>query len=302
MVTTLTGSSSTALSGSHNGDLASATFSMLWGIALAPDGTVVVTDGHSIRGSLGGEVFTIAGSTNGSDDGPAASARFLGPAGVAVTHDGWIYVADTSNNRIRVIHDGVVQTLAGTGAAGYRDGPAAEARFNGPAGLTIGPSGDIYVADSSNQRIRRIYRTEGPMPNRGWAVVLALAGLCACSDNSGTTSDGGGNGKVGDPCTVVGAGGSSNQIDVNSGDCQTTGCLYYGAGVGNPQPLCTQVCSADVDCPAGTNAFPGGFGCGVPFQSGTFACCKMCICKDYLANGTPPNPSYCASITPSCPP
>ena len=109
-------------------------------------------------------------------------------------------------------------------------------------------------------------------------------------------------GTVGAPCTITGAGGQSKMINPYSAECQTTGCLYYGVGVGSPQPLCTRICAADADCPPASTTCPGGFGCGVPFVTTSLACCKMCICRDYLPGGTPPNPSYCASMTPSCPP
>jgi hypothetical protein len=108
---------------------------------------------------------TIAGSgLPGVSDGPGASATFLFPYGVAVGPDGTIYVSDFQGQRIRVIDKNYrVRTLAGGGAldadglrvAGdYRDGAAATARFDFPAGIALDTNGALYVADSANRCIR----------------------------------------------------------------------------------------------------------------------------------------------------
>ena len=81
------------------------------------------------------------------------------PSGLAVDKAGNIYVADTGANSIRRIgSDGVVTTLAGDGTAGFRDGAAGQARFNGPIGIAADASGNVYVADTYNDRIRMITR------------------------------------------------------------------------------------------------------------------------------------------------
>src|SRR5579864_463614 len=111
------------------------------------------------------DVTTIAGSgAAGITDGPAQKATFLFPAGVAVAHDGSIYISDSAAQRIRLLTtDGQVRTVAGSGAVaapglivppGYQDGPALQAKFNGPSGLAIGPDGALYIADSYNGCIR----------------------------------------------------------------------------------------------------------------------------------------------------
>lgn len=79
------------------------------------------------------------------------------PSGLAVDRKGNVYVADTGANVIRKIgRDGAVTTLAGDGTAGFRDGPAGRARFNGPIGVAVGADGAVYVADTYNDRIRLI--------------------------------------------------------------------------------------------------------------------------------------------------
>lgn len=113
------------------------------------------------------EVTTVAGSgAPGYRDGPRLQAQFMLPAALAMDRSGKLYVADAAAQRIRVIAlDGMVRTLAGSGAAidhglwvpgGYRDGPGAQAQFNSPSGIAVGPDGMIYVADTYNSRIRRV--------------------------------------------------------------------------------------------------------------------------------------------------
>jgi sugar lactone lactonase YvrE len=136
-----------------------AQFSDPFGIAVAPDGTIYVADaGESNRIrkiAPDGSVTTFAGVNEGFGDG--ANASFNTPSGLALDSVGNLFVADTGNNRIRKISpDGQVSTLAGDGTAGYADGPAAQARFNGPIDVAVDDGGNIYVADSYNDRIRMI--------------------------------------------------------------------------------------------------------------------------------------------------
>src|SRR6185503_16015496 len=140
-------------------------FSDPFGVAVAADGTIYVADaGESNRIrkiSPDGNVTTLAGGSEGFADGAGASASFNSPSALALGPDGNLYVADTGNNRIRKITpDGNVSTVAGEGTAGYVDGPAATAQFNGPVGLTVSSDDDIYVADTYNDVIRMI-TTEG---------------------------------------------------------------------------------------------------------------------------------------------
>jgi sugar lactone lactonase YvrE len=138
-----------------------ARFSDPFGVAVARDGTVYVADaGESQRIrriTPDGFVSTIAGGERGFADGPAAAAHFDTPSGLALDATGAIVVADTGNNAIRrIAPDGSVTTIAGDGTAGHRDGPAAQARFNGPIGVAVDATGRILVADTYNDRIRAI--------------------------------------------------------------------------------------------------------------------------------------------------
>ncbi|MBT9557116.1 MAG: hypothetical protein IV100_13850 [Myxococcales bacterium] len=102
-------------------------------------------------------VATVLGSTAGYQDGPEATVRLDRPRGMVKVADGAIVIAEGSH-RIRRWQVGVgVTTLAGTGIAGFQDGPAGTAQFNDPYGLELAPDGAIYIADSGNHRVRRLY-------------------------------------------------------------------------------------------------------------------------------------------------
>ncbi len=148
-------------SGYQNGMGNAARFSSPSGIAIDASGNVYVSDqnNHCIRKiTPSGLVSTLAGNGSpGYTDGASDIARFKYPAGLAVDPKGNVYVADRGNNTVRMISpNGTVSTLAGTRATGFADGPAASAVFNAPTGLAIGSSGDVFIADQVNNRIRKI--------------------------------------------------------------------------------------------------------------------------------------------------
>jgi NHL repeat-containing protein len=143
------------------GDGSPSVFSDPFGIAIAEDGTIFVADAgennriHKIAAD--GIVTTFAGGGEGFADGAGATASFNTPSALAIDADGNLYVADTGNNRIRKITtQGEVSTVAGDGTAGYLDGPVAQARLNGPIGVAVDANGNVYVADTYNDRIRKI--------------------------------------------------------------------------------------------------------------------------------------------------
>jgi sugar lactone lactonase YvrE len=147
--------------GLQEGAAAQARFADPYGIAVAADGTIYVSDAgenNRIRRiGTDGSVSTLAGASEGFVDGSAAAARFNTPSGLALDADGTLYVADTGNHAIRkVTPQGVVTTLAGTGVAGFHDGAASEAQFDGPIGIAVDRQRRVYVADTYNDRIRLI--------------------------------------------------------------------------------------------------------------------------------------------------
>lgn len=128
-------------------------------IVVDKDGFLIVADSgaHSIKriNPTNGEISVVAGIENksGFADGAAASALFNAPIGVAVDKENRIYVADTYNDKIRIIENGTVRTLAGT-TRGFADG--AIAKFDTPCGIAVDNAVEILVADTGNRRIRRI--------------------------------------------------------------------------------------------------------------------------------------------------
>lgn len=147
--------------GLRNGAKAQARFDDPYGLVRTGDGTLYIADAgdnNRIRMvTADGRVATVAGSKEGFVDGSGLSAAFDTPSGLALDGDGNLYVADTGNHAIRKIsRQGVVSTLAGDGTPGYRDGPGAQAQFDGPMGVAVSRRGRVFVADTYNDRIRVI--------------------------------------------------------------------------------------------------------------------------------------------------
>ncbi|MFP5262863.1 MAG: NHL repeat-containing protein [Blastocatellia bacterium] len=147
--------------GVGDGRARDAAFSDPFGVAVDKRGNVIVSDSgrnNRIRVvTAKGNVESLAGSGEGYKDGNAAEAQFNTPSGIAIDKDNNIIIADTSNNRIRrITPDLNVTTVAGSGDAGFKDGPAGEAQFDGPTGVAIDKDGNIFVADAYNDRVRKI--------------------------------------------------------------------------------------------------------------------------------------------------
>jgi hypothetical protein len=111
-----------------------------------------------------GLIWTLAGiggkSGYSGDNGPATQAHLAYPSAVAFDGDHALYISDTGNNVIRKVDlsTGIITTVAGTGVAGFSGdgGPAMSAQLNYPWGVTLGNDGSLYVADLSNNRIRKV--------------------------------------------------------------------------------------------------------------------------------------------------
>ena len=110
------------------------------------------------------------------DGGPSAGALLCFPEAIAVAGDWEIFIADTGNSRIRRVDlsSGIITTAAGSGKAGYSgdEGRAIDAELNGPMGITVDPSGNLYIADTGNNCIRKVSRKTGTITT--WASAQEL--------------------------------------------------------------------------------------------------------------------------------
>ena len=181
IVTTLAGSGTDGY-----GDGAGTGASFNWPTGVAVDSSLNVyvadSDNHKIRKiTSAGVVTTLAGSgSSGSADGTGTLASFSYPKGVSVDTEGNVYVADTNNSKIRKItQGGVVTTLVGSGSSGSVDGTGTLASFSYPWGVAVDNSGNAYVADSDNHKIRKI-------TSAGVVTTLAGSGSSGSVDGTGT--------------------------------------------------------------------------------------------------------------------
>lgn len=150
----------------YSGDGGPATSAQISGptfITMDGSGNIYFPDNNRIRKIDGsGIISTIAGIGTagfGGDGGPATSAQVDGPKGIAVDASGNVFFADCNNERIRKIDgSGTISTIAGTGSSGFAGdgGPAVNAKFKDPYGICIDASGNMYIADANNDRIRKI--------------------------------------------------------------------------------------------------------------------------------------------------
>jgi len=157
-------------------------------VAIGRSGDIYVADGdlhQVVRIDRAGHMTVIAGTGMAGfagDGGPAGAAQLNSPGGLAVDPQGDVYIADTGNDRIRAIgSDGIIRTIAGTGAAGFDgDGGAALAAvLNAPTGLAVDAAGNIWIADTGNNRIRKL--APGPLagPDVAPPAIVNAASMLA---------------------------------------------------------------------------------------------------------------------------
>jgi len=146
--------------GSNDGPANKACFLEPIGIAVDDAGNVYVSDGnHKIRKiTEKGMVSTYAGTgKSGFDDGPAHKASFYFPGSLSFDSYGNLYVTESGNYKVRKITpEGFVVTLAGDGTRGNADGPGYKANFDGPTGIALDRSRNIFVGDGFNNTVRLI--------------------------------------------------------------------------------------------------------------------------------------------------
>ncbi|MDR0233551.1 MAG: hypothetical protein LBI31_01900, partial [Zoogloeaceae bacterium] len=184
-VSTIAGTRS-GFPGSADGTGNAARFKEPYGVTIDAAGNLYVADSgnHSIRKiTPKGEVSTLAGSgEEGFADGEDIDARFAYPAGIAIDAAGNLYVADSQNHRIRkVTPKGVVSTIAGSGKEGFANGKGVAAQFHRPSGIAIDAAGNLYVADTGNNRIRKV-------TPKGMVSTFAGSGKTGDADGLGSAA------------------------------------------------------------------------------------------------------------------
>jgi len=173
--------------GTADGNGSNARFNDPSGIVATSDGFLGVCDnanGTVRRIAVDGTVTTLAGSTvsRGNVDGNGSSATFSSPTSLCQDTAGNYYVSDALSDTVRKITaNGTVSTLAGSaGVAGNSDGVGAGARFNHPTGIAVDGSGNVYVADTTNNTVRKV------SPAGAVSTIAGLPGVSGSQDGAGT--------------------------------------------------------------------------------------------------------------------
>ena len=194
-ITTIAGSGPVCLNPCNNGSFTgdggpatSATMSYPWDVAFDSSGNLLIADSNNNRIRLvdaDGNINTVAGSGTNSgysgDLGPATSALLDAPTGVAADSSGNFYIADDSNNVVRLVDAlGVISTIAGTNTSGFSGdgGPGDSAELDDPYGVAIDTSGNIWLADRTNNRIRKL-TPSGPLVGNGPLGIVNAASFAS---------------------------------------------------------------------------------------------------------------------------
>jgi uncharacterized protein (TIGR03437 family) len=243
IITTVAGTGTAGFSGDGSAATA-ALFSNPVTVAVDASGAVYVADGDNNRIRrfvVGGAIATFAGTTTSvGDGGPSTQARLDEPWGIAADSSGNLYIADIPANRVRkVTPSGTITTLAGTGQTGYGgdNGPANLAILATPNGVAVDSAGNVYIADSANNRIRRV--------NAATGIMTTFAG------SGSTTYTGTGTGGDGGPATAA------SILYPEAVAVDGAGNVYFTSMVRtntSPGPLCVRRITTD----GKINAWAGG--------------------------------------------
>ena len=206
-ITTIAGNGTSGFAG-DGGPAIDAELSLNQGARFDAAGNLFVADcgnGAIRKIDTNGIITTVAGNgTDGysGDGGPATTAQLNCPSGVAVDTAGELFIADYLNNRVRKVDaSGIITTIAGTGTPGFTGdgGPALSAEINLPNDVDLDAAGDVYIADSGNNRVREIATTGvintvvGGLNNAGSAGINAPSALAFDKNGNQYFSDAGNN-------------------------------------------------------------------------------------------------------------
>lgn len=216
----------------NGGAATAATLANPQGVAVDAAGNVYVADygNNRIRKiSTTGIITNFAGSGTGIDGSAATAADIYHPAAVAVDASGNVYIAETGNHRVRKVNtSGIISSVAGTGVSGYSGdaGAATAAKLSSPYGVTVDASGNIYIADLGNNRIRKV--------SGGIITTVAGTGVAGFSGDGGAATSANINTPYG---MTLDASGNMYICDYNNFRIRrvsATGTISTIAGTGNP--------------------------------------------------------------------
>ena len=231
-------------------------------------------------------VTTLAGGGNpGFADGTGSEASFSQPQGLVVDAGGIVFVADTGNNCVRsVTPGGLVRAIAGCGTGTFTDGVGADATFNNPMGVAIDASGNVFVTDSYNHRIRKLECPPGTFSTTGvanctpcTAGAYSIAGAPSCTFSAASCPAGTYAAPPGS-CLACAAG----TFSAAAGAANVSACAPCTAGSFSPFPGAT-LCAT---CVAGRYSRAGSHGC-LKCPAGTY--------------GSSPGANFSSACAP-CPP
>jgi uncharacterized protein (TIGR03437 family) len=257
VITTVAGSGTQGYSG-DNGPAIGAQLNIPYGVAVDSAGNLYIADAHNnrIRKVSNGVITTVAGNgTQGysGDNGPAVSAQLHTPNRVAVDSAGNLYIADTDNQRIRKVANGVITTVGGNGTCCFSGdgGPATGAQLAYPTGVAVDSAGNLYIADTQNNRIRVLAPVGSPCaysvapaslqaPAAGGNLTVSIQTGAACpwavSNLPGwITVSGASSGAGSATVTLV--------VAPNSGSAMSATVSIAGVSVTVAQPAATAFCT-----------------------------------------------------------
>ena len=206
VVTTVAGNGLAGYSGDGQ-DARSASLQSPQGAAVDSTGTLYFSDTGNSRVrkvTADGTVTSVAGTGRSifdGDGGNAMATSLSGPTGLGLDPSGALLISDTQNHRVRrLTSDGLIRTIAGEGIAGFSgDGQAAIVRLNLPIGLAVDSTGNIYIGDSGNNRVRRVAAANGNLTTVAGNGVAAYTGdagpgsSASLNNPTGVALDTGGN-------------------------------------------------------------------------------------------------------------
>ncbi len=186
IITTVAGMAGRTGYTGDGGPATAATFNAPNGLSIDVSGNIYIADtaNHAVRriDAVTGILTTVAGTGNAGFNGdniPARTAQLNAPWSVTADARGNLYIADQGNHRVRMVNPaGTISTIAGNGHADFSGdgGPATKATINAPASIAIDVTGNLYLADAGNNRVRKVYASDGTITTIAGTISQSISG------------------------------------------------------------------------------------------------------------------------------